>query len=202
MPAITLHECAHGWTALCLGDSTAQKARRLSLNPIRHIDPIGTLALPGLLLLVHAPFLFGWAKPVPVNFARLRLGRWGIILVAAAGPLSNLFMMFGWLVAADAIGLRHSLSEESPDLPLGLSQQIVFSGIVLNLALMVVNLIPLPPLDGGRIFGALLPRALAVPYMRLERFGLLLMMALTLTGGLRYIIVPVLSFVLAHLGLL
>ena len=101
IPAITLHECAHGWMALCLGDPTARDAKRLSLNPLRHIDPVGTLIVPGLMLFAHVPFIFGWAKPVPVDFERLKNGRLGIILVALAGPLANFVMMCGWLALVD-----------------------------------------------------------------------------------------------------
>ena len=167
--AITLHEAAHGYAALVLGDDTALKAGRLSLNPLRHVDRFGTVILPLLLFLLQAPFLFGWAKPVPVNFHRL--SRPGMALTAAAGPAANLVQ------AALAALLIH--------LALGLSSPVqdwvvhnLFNAITINLVLMVFNLWPIPPLDGGRIAVGLLPRFLAKPLAGLERWGLFILIGI------------------------
>ncbi|MBI3418559.1 MAG: site-2 protease family protein [Proteobacteria bacterium] len=189
--AITLHEVAHGWVASRLGDPTARDAGRLTLNPIRHIDPVGTLLLPGLMLLAHLPFLFGWAKPVPVDFRRLRGGRWGVLLVAMAGPLANLAMMGLWLGLA-----RVAMAQPGSDVLL----QVALSGVAINLVLMLFNLAPIPPLDGGRALGALLPEALARPYRRLEPFGFLIVVALLATGVFAKVFTPALEFLFSKLG--
>ena len=170
LPAIILHECAHGWMAARLGDPTARDAGRLTLNPIRHIDRVGTILVPGLMLLFHSPVIFGWAKPVPVDFSRLRHGRWGVILVAVAGPLANFLMMLGWLALALFISAEVKTSEIPENSVTGLLMLTAFLGVGMNLALMLFNFVPIPPLDGGRIVGALLPDVLAKPYMRIGRF--------------------------------
>ncbi|MEJ0062769.1 MAG: site-2 protease family protein [Alphaproteobacteria bacterium] len=194
--AIIFHEYAHGWMADGLGDPTARAAGRLSLNPVRHIDPVGTLLIPAILLLASVPFLFGWAKPVPVNFQNLKGGRMGVILVAVAGPLANLVMLCFWLVAALYIGGPGLENEDHPIL-----LQMAIGGMAINLVLMVFNLIPFPPLDGGRILGAMLPRALARIYMKLEPFGLLVVLVLVATGAFERVMAPLLnSFFLFFFG--
>ena len=176
--AITLHEAAHGYAALALGDDTAKRMGRLSLNPLRHVDPVGTLLVPGVLLLGQyltlgrVEAVFGWAKPVPVNLLALRDPRRGMMLVAAAGPLTNFAL--AWLVGAARppggrprrFPLRRTRSN-------GFICSCYFS-IMANLVIGLFNLLPVPPLDGGRIVAGLLPRRLALPFMRLEPFGLLL----------------------------
>ncbi|KAA5606899.1 site-2 protease family protein [Roseospira marina] len=182
--AITLHEAAHGWAAWKLGDDTAYRLGRVSANPIRHVDPIGTVVLPGMLFLSGAPFLFGWAKPVPVNFGRLRQPRRGMVLVAAAGPASNLLMAFG------AALLLH-LVPYTPEVMGEWTWRTLNNMILLNVLLAVVNMIPLPPLDGGRVAVGILPRPLALPLARMERFGFVI-----LIGGLL-----VLPFLLREFGI-
>lgn len=169
--AITLHEAAHGWVAWKLGDDTAQRAGRVSFNPLRHVDPFGTIVLPAMLLIARAPFLFGWAKPVPVNFYRLANPRRDMVLVAAAGPGINLLM------AVAAAAALHVV----PLLPAGSQDWIganLANAILINALLCIFNLLPLPPLDGGRIAVGLLPDGLARPLARLERWGLLIILGL------------------------
>ena len=165
--AITLHEAAHGFVAWRLGDDTARQLGRVSFNPFRHVDLFGTVILPAMLLVLRAPFLFGWAKPVPVAFHRLRHPRRDVGLVAAAGPAANVI-----LATASAL-LFHLL----PLLPLSFAGWLgsnLYNSILINLGLAVFNMLPLPPLDGGRVAVGLLPDALARPLARLERFGFLI----------------------------
>jgi Zn-dependent protease len=192
--AITLHELAHGWVAMRLGDPTARDEGRLTLNPLRHIDPVGTLVVPALLLLARAPFVFGWAKPVPVNFQRLRGGRWGTLLVASAGVTANALMLSFWLVVERFIGAY----APTGILLTGLFHNMAVAGVAMNLALIVFNLIPILPLDGGRILGALLPRALSDPYMRLERYGFFILIVLLATGVLGRFFNPVMDYFLSR----
>jgi Zn-dependent protease len=163
--AITLHEAAHGFVAHHFGDDTAWQLGRVSLNPLRHIDPFGTLFLPALLLLTHAPFLFGYAKPVPVKFGQLRNPRRDMIWVAAAGPVMNLAL------ATAAALLLHTVDF----LPLGIAQWVLrnlVNAIGINVILAVFNLIPLPPLDGGQVAVGILPNVLAAPLARLAPYGM------------------------------
>ena len=165
--AITLHEAAHGFAAWRLGDDTAKQLGRVSFNPLRHVDPFGTILLPAMLFFLRAPFLFGWAKPVPVAFHRLRRPRRDMVLVAAAGPAANLFL-------ATVSALLFYLL---PLLPVTFAEwlgQNLFNSILINLVLAVFNMLPLPPLDGGRVAVGLLPDVLARPLARLERFGFLI----------------------------
>ncbi|MGE0255699.1 MAG: site-2 protease family protein [Alphaproteobacteria bacterium] len=169
--AITLHEAAHGWVAWKLGDDTAWRAGRVSFNPLRHVDPFGTIVLPAMLLIARAPFLFGWARPVPVAFGRLGHPRRDMVLVAAAGPGVNLLM------AVAAAAAFHVV----PLLPAGGREWVADNlshAILINALLCIFNLLPLPPLDGGRIAVGLLPAGLARPLARLERWGLLILLGL------------------------
>jgi len=168
--AITLHEAAHGWAADRLGDDTARRAGRVSLNPIRHVDPVGTVLLPGFLLMV-APIVFGWAKPVPVQPGRLHHPKRDMALVAAAGPALNfvLALASAWLLLVPAL--------IGGDGGLWLQQNLL-NALLINLVLGVFNLFPIPPLDGGRIAVGLLPMALARRWARLERYGFLILLAL------------------------
>ncbi|WP_298257889.1 site-2 protease family protein [Bradyrhizobium sp.] len=169
--AITFHEAAHGFVAHRLGDDTAFNLGRVSFNPVRHIDPFGTLIMPAILLMSHAPFLFGYAKPVPVNFRALRNPRIGMILVALAGPATNIALA---LIAAAAFHGARLLPENS-------AQWVadnLKNAIVINVVLAIFNMMPIPPLDGGRVAVGLLPRALALPLARLEPFGMLILIGI------------------------
>jgi Zn-dependent protease len=171
--AITLHEAAHGFVAWWLGDPTAKDAGRLSLNPLRHVDPMGTVVLPAMLLLVKAPFLFGWAKPVPVDFHNLPSPRRDMAIVAAAGPGINLVQAY------IALLLFHLLPMFGQTVDQWVAQNLE-NAIQINLILCVFNMLPLPPLDGGRVAVGLLPLALARPLARLERYGMVLLLILLL----------------------
>ena len=169
--AITFHEAAHGFVAHRLGDNTAFQLGRVSFNPLRHIDPFGTLILPGILLLSHSPFLFGYAKPVPVNFRNLNHPRLDMVWVALAGPITNILLA---LVAAFAF---HAL----PFVPANAAQwsaDNLYNAFKINILLAVFNMLPIPPLDGGRVAVGLLPRVLAYPLSRLEPFGMLILIGL------------------------
>lgn len=190
--AITLHEAAHGYAARHFGDPTAWQAGRISLNPLRHIDPVGTLLVPGLILLTSylaagSAMLFGWAKPVPVIFGRLRHPKRDMLWVAAAGPAMNLLMALAW---AGLFKLALLIPPNMYSEPLAEMSAI---GINVNLVLMVLNLLPLPPLDGGRIAVSLLPHALAVKYAQLERWGFPILLLLLFTGILGNIMEPFLA---------
>jgi len=180
--AITVHEAAHGWVASRRGDPTAWLLGRVTFNPLKHIDPVGTIAVPlGIFLvsktLLGVPFLFGWAKPVPVDWRRLSNPRWDMALVALAGPGSNLLMAIGWGLAIKLMALIVLVVPVSTSL-LYLFVEMCVIGILINLFLMALNLFPLLPLDGGRILSALLPRHVAFQFARLEPYGLLILLAL------------------------
>ena len=168
--AVTLHEAAHGYAALAMGDDTAQRLGRISLNPLRHVDPFGTVVLPGLLLALGG-VMFGWAKPVPVDFRRLRNPRLGMIVVAAAGPGMNLALAVGSVLVALYL-LPHVPREVQGWLLLNLDNAIYF-----NLLLAIFNMIPVPPLDGGRVLVGILPAPLAWRVARLEKAGMLILLA-------------------------
>lgn len=183
--AITVHEVAHGWMALRFGDRTAQMLGRLTLNPIRHIDPLGTIVIPALLM-VMGGFIFGWAKPVPVDWRNLRNPKRDMAIVALAGPLANLAMALGWAVVAK-IGLLLVDSFPWVSVPMVLMGKI---GVFLNLILMVLNLLPLPPLDGGRVLAGLLPNPIAAQVNRIEPYGFFILLGLLVTGVLGMLIGP------------
>ena len=181
--AITLHEAAHGYVARHFGDMTAYQAGRISLNPIRHIDPVGTILLP-LLTLALGGILFGWAKPVPVNFGALNNPKKDMLWVAIAGPASNLLMALLWALMLKLVLLFPGGYFSEPLLQMG---QI---GIKINVILMVLNLLPLPPLDGGRVAVSLLPHRQAYQLSRIEPYGLFILIALAITPVLGWIITP------------
>lgn len=181
--AITLHEAAHGYVARHFGDMTAYNQGRISLNPIRHIDPVGTIFLP-LLTLWMGGILFGWARPVPVNFSALRRPKQDMLWVASAGPVANLFMALFWaLLARLALTLHGNYFAE----PLLQMAQI---GVKINVVLMVLNLLPLPPLDGGRMAVSLLPHRLALTLARVEPYGMFVLIFLAVTPVLGWILGP------------
>lgn len=188
--AITLHEAAHGYAAKHFGDTTAYMLGRISLNPLRHIDPVGTVLVP-LVTLALGGILFGWAKPVPVNFNHLRHPKRDMLWVAAAGPAANLAMALFWALVMKA-GL--SMPESSLGLPMALMGK---AGITINAVLMVLNLLPLLPLDGGRIAVSLLPPPLAYSYSRLEPYGMIILVVLLFSGVLGTILWPMINTVMA-----
>lgn len=173
--AITLHEAAHGYVAMHFGDNTAYVLGRVSLNPIRHVDPIGTIAVPLLLyFLTNGQFVFGYAKPVPVDFSRLRNPRWHGMWVALAGPGSNVAQAFVWALMALVLLLVHV---QEPFLI-----QMARAGVLVNLVVAAFNLFPIPPLDGGRVLTALLPRRIAYAVARIEPYGIFIVLALVAAG--------------------
>ncbi len=183
--AITLHEAAHGYVARHFGDPTAWQEGRVSLNPLRHIDPMGTIAIPALTYMLSG-FMFGWAKPVPVNFSKLRNPKRDMLWVAAAGPGANLIMAFMW-----AMLFKFALM--TPDF--GYAQAMLTmaqAGIQVNGMLMLLNLLPLPPLDGGRIAVSLLPGKVAWKFAQIERYGFVILLALLFFGVLNSILMPLL----------
>jgi Zn-dependent protease len=189
---ITLHEAAHGYVARMFGDPTAWQAGRISLNPIRHIDIVGTIIVPLVLLfstklLGGGGLLFGWAKPVPVDWGRLRRPKRDMLWVALAGPASNMVMAILWAISLRVLADMGGSQDD-------FWVQMAIAGIQVNLILMALNLIPLPPLDGGRIVFSLLPDRAAWQYSRIEPYGLLLLIILMLTGVLWVILQPLLAF--------
>jgi Zn-dependent protease len=186
--AITLHEAAHGYAARHFGDLTAYHAGRITLNPMRHIDPMGTIVIPVLILIAsQGKYAFGWAKPVPVNFGRLRNPKRDMLWVAAAGPGANLLMAILWALVIKAMqGVPTNYFTE----PVLLMAR---GGIIVNAVLMVLNLLPLPPLDGGRIAVSLLPRGLAYRFARVEPFGMIILLVLMLLGVLGKVMWPLIA---------
>lgn len=188
--AITLHEAAHGYVARMFGDPTAYPAGRISLNPMRHIDPVGTLLVPAAILLASklmggAGLLFGWAKPVPVDFGRLRRPKKDMLWVALAGPAANLLMAILWALA---IRLYFEAGVQE-----GYWFEMARAGVNVNLVLMALNLLPILPLDGGRVVFSLLPQRLAFQYARIEPYGLVIVLLLLVTDALWVLMRPVLG---------
>ncbi len=188
--AITLHEAAHGYIAKHFGDLTAYQAGRISLNPVKHIDPMGTIIVPLTLFIIGkltmgTGFLFGWAKPVPVNFSRLHRPKRDMLWVAAAGPAANLFMACCWAIILKLGAV--SFPDHIYAKPMILMGQ---AGIEINLILMVLNLLPLPPLDGGRMAISLLPNQIAYAFSRIEPYGFMILLLLLVTGILGAIVWP------------
>ncbi|MFL2964364.1 MAG: site-2 protease family protein [Betaproteobacteria bacterium] len=185
--AITVHEAAHGYAAKHFGDKTAYYLGRITLNPIKHIDPLGTVVIPGMLLLLSAPFLFGWAKPVPVNFSNLNNPKKDMMWVALAGPASNLVMAIIWAII---LGLFKSSGTSHALFVIGMAQV----GIMINLVLMLLNLLPIPPLDGGRMAVSLLPSPWSYKLASIERYGMFILIFLIVSGLLSAILLPLLRF--------
>jgi len=186
---ITVHEVAHGWIASKLGDKTAMMLGRLTLNPLKHIDPMGTILIPALLLLMNAGFIFGYAKPVPITWQNLRQPKRDMALVAAAGPLSNLLMALGWAVL---IRVALLMGESGTALA-----YMGVAGITINAILMILNLLPLPPLDGGRVMTGLLPGPWAYQFSRIEPYGFFILIGLLVTGVLGLVLWPLISLVMS-----
>ena len=186
--SVIAHEYAHGYSALRCGDDTAYIMGRLNFNPLKHADLLGTGIVPLVLYMLHAP-MFGWAKPVPVNYYRLRGGRKDMALVAFAGPFTNLALMF---IAALLLKVMVMAGIIIP-----VAVKLLFYTVMINLVLAVFNLIPVPPLDGSKIVSFFMPAPLAAKYLRLERYGFFILLLLILSGGLNYIIIPVFNFIFA-----
>lgn len=192
--AITVHEAAHGYAAKHFGDMTAFNAGRITLNPIKHIDLFGTIILPAMTVMLGG-ILFGWAKPVPVDFRRLKQPKKDMLWVAAAGPASNFVMAIFW-----ALVLKFSVhAPEAFVLPMGLMAK---AGVTINIVLMVLNLLPLPPLDGGRIAVSLLPMQLARPFAQIERYGFIILIILLFSGVLGRILEPLINLVYALISVI
>ena len=179
--AVILHECAHGWVAYKLGDSTAKVSGRLTLNPIKHVDPIGTIVLPVLLFLLPSPIIFGWAKPVPVNFLALRHPKRDMMLVALAGPLVN-------IVLAVLLSFLFKGNLSTGD------RQVFQMAVEINLVLALFNMVPIPPLDGSRVVMGLLPSKSAYAYAQLERYGIVIVFVLLYFGLLNKVVWPLVEF--------
>jgi Zn-dependent protease len=179
--AITVHEASHGYVARMFGDNTAYVLGRVTLNPVKHIDPIGTILLP-LGMALFTPFIFGWAKPVPVDWSSLRHPKRDMIWVAAAGPAVNLVMAILWAIVLSAL---QATGVQEP-----FFKKVAEAGVNVNLVIMALNLLPIPPLDGGRIITGLLPRKLSIAYSRIEPFGLFIIVGLLISGALGFVLLP------------
>ena len=199
--AITVHEVAHGWVANRYGDPTARMMGRLTLNPVKHIDPIGTILVPGLMLLMGG-IIFGWAKPVPVNQENLRNPRKHMMIVAVAGPGANLVMGILWALV---IWLGVAVSGTNPSIGFGI-QYMGLAGVTINVVLMVLNMLPVPPLDGSRVVSGFLPPKMAWQYNQIEPYGLIIVLVLLVTGVLFRVLGPIVDFfrgaILALAGLI
>jgi Zn-dependent protease len=194
--SLTIHEMAHAWTADRLGDPTARRLGRISLNPIVHADPLGTIVLPLVALFTQAP-LIGWAKPVPVTLRYLRHPRRDYIMVAAAGPASNLALAVFAAILLSILPISpHTLGESNVSVPIA---AILSRLMALNVLLAVFNMIPIPPLDGGNVLGGLLPPNLAVVFNKVRPYGFVLLYALVLSGGFEMIVLPPYRFILSWL---
>ncbi|MCK5919142.1 MAG: site-2 protease family protein [Cocleimonas sp.] len=193
--AITVHEVAHGWVANKLGDGTARMLGRLSLNPAKHIDPIGTILVP-ILLMIFSPIVFGWAKPVPVDTRNFKNPRRDMAIVAVAGPLSNVAMAVFW------VGFLHFTQSiiTDPAIAKGL-QSMAFAGILINIVLFAFNLIPIPPLDGGRVLSGLVPAKVSDLLDKIEPYGFFIVIGLVYLGAFEPIIMPVIGVFLNLFGL-
>jgi Zn-dependent protease len=194
--AITLHEAAHGYVARHFGDPTAWQLGRITLNPVKHIDPVGTIIVPTMILIASkiagsSGILFGWAKPVPVNFGRLRNPKKDMLWVAAAGPGANLVMALGW---AALLKISLAMPDNAYGLPLG---EMARAGVNVNAVLMLLNLLPLPPLDGGRIAVSLLPHRAAWQFAKLEPYGFVILLVLLFTGLLDFWLIPLMRIFLS-----
>lgn len=192
--AITLHEAAHGYVAKYFGDMTAYSQGRVSLNPVVHIDPLGTIVIPALLYMIGSPFLFGYAKPVPVNFGNLRKPKQQMAWVALAGPAANLVMAFLWMIFVIVLHV------------IGVEAEFFFkmaqAGVSVNLMLFAFNLFPIPPLDGGRILVSLLPHKYAFKFAQIEPYGFFIVMALAYMQALRFWMAPMMFVANTFLGVL
>ncbi len=199
--AITLHEVAHGWVAKKFGDTTAQSLGRLSLNPLKHIDPVGTILVP-IVLIVVTGYAFGWAKPVPVNFNQLRNPKKDMVWVAAAGPFANVLMTIIWsIILITAIGGTGSGNKFAE-----FFVYMSMAGIFINLVLMVLNLLPIPPLDGGRVLSGLVPNNISALLSKIEPYGLFILLGLMFMGLLNKLVftpsILILFFIMSFLGIL
>ena len=182
--AVVIHECAHGWVAYRCGDPTAKMLGRLTLNPLAHIDPLGTILFPLLLIVLRSPFVFGWAKPVPVNFSNLRHYKRDMVIVGLAGPVSNILIaIIGTIIIRFMSIPAYTVG--------GLVLEFI---VVINLLLAVFNLVPVPPLDGSRVVSGLLPKEYAAYYNKLEPFGIFILIGLLALGLINNVILPIVSF--------